>query len=244
MFFAVWRIFRPFIPCIKNCYPQQLFEFGEFSKWHGRLAILLKFVAKEQRISVATKISDAEALKALKEGDRFLIDRLYRQFYPSIAQMVRTNQGNEDDARDLFQDAMMVVYSKAKSQDFRLSASLHTYLYAVARNLWLKKLRQVKGREVTIQDIGESIDESAANDWIEHQHEAKRQLLRRKLQELGEGCRDILLLSMTGMKIPQLVEKLKLSSELYARQRKFKCKEQLTRMVQADPSYKALMDHD
>jgi hypothetical protein len=77
-------------------------------------------------------------------------------------------------------------------------------------------------------------------DAAEYEHEAQLQLYRRKFRELGDGCQELLRLSFTVKNIAEIVEKLGMSSELYARQRKFKCKEQLTRLIQSDPEYQRL----
>jgi RNA polymerase sigma factor (sigma-70 family) len=185
---------------------------------------------------------DQEILDGIRRGESKSLGLLYKQHYPRIAQMVRTNSGTEDDARDLFQDAVMVLYGKVREGDFKLSSSLFTYLFAVARNLWLKKLRTVARQGVTISMDVESMDVTDAAEEAEWLHEARMQLYRRKFRELGQGCQDLLTMSAAGKKIAEIVEKLGLSSELFARQKKFKCKEQLTRLIQVDPAYKRLQD--
>ncbi len=188
-------------------------------------------------------LSDKEAFIGIQKGDSQVLAKLYKMYYPRIATMVKSNSGSEDDARDLFQDAMMVLFSKSKNPDFELRSALYTFLYSVARNLWLKKLRNIKGQGITIRDDMELRDDSNENEQQELLLEARRQLFRKKFRDLGTGCQDILKLSMAGKKIPEIVAKLNLSSELYARQKKFKCKSQLTKLVQNAPEYKSLM-HD
>lgn len=188
-------------------------------------------------------LSEQDAIRAIQNGDHSILSRIYHLHYPRIAQMVRTNSGTDDDARDLFQDAMMVLYSNAKKPDFKLSSSLFTFLYSVSRNLWLKKLRNLKGQGITIREEVELKDESQDVAQEEVLFEAKRQLLRKKFRELGDGCRELLSLAMEGKKIPEIVATLGLSSELYARQKKFKCKTQLTTLVQNDPEYQYLMEN-
>ena len=188
-------------------------------------------------------LSDKEAFTGIQKGDSLVLAKLYKLHYPRIATMVKSNSGSEDDARDLFQDAMMVLYSKAKNPSFELSSSLYTFLYSVSRNLWLKKLRNIKGQGITIRDDLELRDDSDENVQNELLLEARRQLFRKKFRDLGAGCQDILKLSMEGKKIPEIVAKLDLSSELYARQKKFKCKSQLTKLVQNATEYQSLM-HD
>ena len=82
-----------------------------------------------------------------------------------------------------------------------------------------------------------NFDESDSQAW---EQEARRQLFRRKLLSLGQGCQDILKLSLRGVSVRDIVQQLGLSSEGYARKKKFKCKAQLIRAIQEDSGYEAL----
>lgn len=74
--------------------------------------------------------------------------KIYQQHFPSIKRYILNNSGTEADAEDIFQDAMVVILEKYMLDDFKLTATLKTYIYAVSKNLWLKKLRTKKGNEI------------------------------------------------------------------------------------------------
>ena len=84
----------------------------------------------------------------------------------------------------------------------------------------------------------EYIDENVEEEELTR--EAQYQLYRKKFRELGEGCRKLLQLSMAGKRMREIVAQLGMSSEQYARKRKFQCKQQLIRLIRQDPSYDAL----
>ena len=84
-------------------------------------------------------------LELLRAADTATLENLYDQVFPMIAAHVRQNGGNTDDARDVFQEALIALLESAKRPDFTLTASPSTYLFAVSRNLWLKQLRSNKG---------------------------------------------------------------------------------------------------
>lgn len=229
---------------LPNCQSKIVFFFclGIFRRQGNAKSIFhylaLQFQCDTRRLVV---LSDKEAFIGIRNGDSLVLSQLYKMHYPRIASMVKSNSGSEDDARDLFQDAIMVLYTKSKNPDFNLSSSIYTFLYSVSRNLWLKKLRKLKGQGITIREDVELRDESIESEQEELLLEARRQLFRKKFRDLGDGCQDLLKLSMAGKKIPEIVATLNLSSELYARQKKFKCKNQLTKLVQSAPEYHSLM---
>lgn len=193
----------------------------------------------------SSTIADTDLLQGIAAGDAKAVHRMYQDYFPRILSYVRKNNGNEDAARDLFQDALMVIYKKAQDPSFRLESALFTYLYAVCRNLWLKKLKRSDKERVTSWDNGEYNGEAAGITEAfegdeELMHEARYQLYRRKFRELGEACQKILSLSLAGKSMEFIVNEMGLSSVGYARKRKFKCKEQLMRRVQDDPAFREL----
>lgn len=183
------------------------------------------------------QIRDDEYLAGIRKSDPRILNRIYQDFFPRIANAIRQNSGYETDARDIFQDALVVIFKKARDPEFRLTSSFYTYLYAVSRNLWLKKLRKKDRDWVTIDREMESIDDGPELLDEEIRLEAQYQLYRRKLKELGDQCRELLLLSLSGMRVAEIVKKMGFSSEGYARKRKFKCKEQLIKLVRKDPEF-------
>lgn len=76
----------------------------------------------------------------LKEGQPCAFNLLYRTYYPVIEKFILANSGSIDDARDIFQDTM-IIFNRNLSAGLQLTSSLKTYLYAISKNLWLKTLR-------------------------------------------------------------------------------------------------------
>ena len=89
-------------------------------------------------------ISDNTLLDQLKNEDNASFEILYKFYYPSIEAHITQNFGNTEDAEDVFQEAIIVLLQKVRQENFVLTSSLKTYLFAIARNLWLKRLRDNK----------------------------------------------------------------------------------------------------
>jgi len=69
------------------------------------------------------------------------IEDLYIQCYPTIKRYIADNNGNAKDAEDVFQDALVVFYQKARNPDFDLNCTILTFIYSISKNLWLNKLK-------------------------------------------------------------------------------------------------------
>ncbi|RZM02674.1 MAG: sigma-70 family RNA polymerase sigma factor, partial [Pedobacter sp.] len=86
--------------------------------------------------------TDETLLIGLAEGSDKALSQLYRQHYPMVSQLVINNSGSADDAQDIYQETLIVLFEKVSAGDFELNCQLKTFIYAVARRLWLKQLAQ------------------------------------------------------------------------------------------------------
>ncbi|MDQ1152448.1 RNA polymerase sigma factor (sigma-70 family) [Sphingobacterium zeae] len=86
--------------------------------------------------------NDEQIIEGIKDGNSFAIDAIYKRYYPSISHMILQNNGREDEAKDIFQEAVIVLYDKVSKGNFELSSKLKTYLYSICRRLWLKQLNR------------------------------------------------------------------------------------------------------
>lgn len=80
-------------------------------------------------------------ISLLRAGDRLAYETLYSEHYRTVEKYIVKNSGSIDDAKDIFQDTLLILLQKLKADDFELTASLKTYIIAIAKNLWFKRLR-------------------------------------------------------------------------------------------------------
>lgn len=135
--------------------------------------------------------SENALLKGLAIKDRQATETIYREHYGLIQTLIINNNGTIDDARDIFQEAVLVLYEKAQDADFELNCQIKTYLYSVARRLWLKRLQQL---QKFVPDIEERFESVPVEEDLE-QHDRKNQemlLMEKAMQHLGEPCRSLL----------------------------------------------------
>lgn len=107
-----------------------------------------------------------------------------------IFSFIRDNNGSNEEAADILQDAMCVLNDKIKDPSFQLTASLSTFLYSISRNLWLMKLRRA-GTEQRIKDTVKYLDDPIQIDFDE-ERETLLNNIEKSLAKLGEACRKII----------------------------------------------------
>ncbi|MFV0605072.1 MAG: RNA polymerase sigma factor [Niabella sp.] len=131
-------------------------------------------------------------LKGLARNDKKAAEEIYKNNFNLIQVLVVNNSGTPDDAKDIFQEAMVVLYEKARSGSFELNCQIKTYLYSVAKRLWLKKLQQSN------RYVNELGDDSMANVSVEEDLEehdtkdAEYEMMHVSIAKLGDPCKSLL----------------------------------------------------
>ena len=130
-------------------------------------------------------------LEGLAKNERQAIETIYKQHYNMVQALIINNNGSIDDARDIFQETMIVLYEKARSGTFELNCLLKTYIYSVGRRLWLKKLQQQQKFVPEMNGIDEVVP---VEEEIEAHGERNMefQTMEKAMLNLGEPCRSLL----------------------------------------------------
>ena len=92
-----------------------------------------------------------ELINDLKGENNYSFGQLYKTYFSMVNRFVLNNSGQTEDAEDLFQDTMLVLIEKLRQDNFELTASIKTYIMAIAKNIWLKKCGQIMMYHLVIQ---------------------------------------------------------------------------------------------
>ena len=140
---------------------------------------------------MSTLEQDLILLEGIADEDKGSIEQLYRLYYTMVQSMVLANAGNNDDAADLFQETVIVLYEKIKKGNFELQCLLKTFLYSVARRLWLKKLQQQQRYISQADGLPETI---LVEDEIESHLKLQNDfyLMESSMNKIGEPCKSLL----------------------------------------------------
>jgi RNA polymerase sigma factor (sigma-70 family) len=140
---------------------------------------------------VKQEINEQLLLKGLANNDSKAIDTIYKDNFSTVQAFILNNNGTYDDARDIFQEAMITLYEKSKSESFVLTSQIKTYIYSVCKRLWLKRLQQI-GRYVA---AGEGLEETLPVEMDLEFHEKRNvefAIMERALNSLGEPCKSLI----------------------------------------------------
>jgi RNA polymerase sigma factor (sigma-70 family) len=180
-------------------------------------------------------MKDLEIIERIRKGDETALDFLYKKNFRMMLKLILKNSGSEDDAKDVFQDALIVFWQKVKSDDnFTLTSKISTYLYSVCLNLWRKELDRKKRHTYDQPDRSETQDQDAKE---------RNEIINRCIQELGDTCRKILIYYyFDRLSMADIADKLGFSNSDTAKTKKYKCKKELDSKIKETYSASDFLD--
>jgi len=177
-------------------------------------------------------------IEGIRKSNSTVIREIYKEYHKAIVHLVETNSGTKDDAHDVFQEGLVIVFQKVQKADFQLTSNFLTYFYAICRNIWLNKLRKKSNKEVTLDAKMLSMVEDTTDSTIDQSEQFF--LYRKMFLRLGKDCQRLLDLFLQKVKMAEIMEHMGYGSISYTKKRKFLCKEKLVKLIKEDPSFKEL----
>lgn len=181
--------------------------------------------------------ADTALLAALMEGgqaaDAALV-QLYHQNRAQIGQLVLNNQGDEAAAKDIMQESMIALYENVRAGRFKGASKLSTYLYGIARLLWLNRLKRARLETQKLEQIQAEVAIEALPNWmLEGESKAA---IQRLLSTLGQACQKVLVDNIYfGYDMRAIARRMNFSNEQVARNKKHRCLKKLKQLIQEQP---------
>jgi RNA polymerase sigma factor (sigma-70 family) len=171
-------------------------------------------------------ISDNTLLDNLKSEDNASFEVLYKLYFPAVESYIIQNFGSTEDAEDIFQEAIIVLLKKIRCTDFVLTSSLKTYIFAIARNLWLKRLRDNK--LITVDNFDKYQREDEQLHFELNPEPTKEEKVTSWLTKITENCQRILkAIFFYKEPMSSLMQKMGWKNKHTAANQQYKCIQQV-----------------
>jgi RNA polymerase sigma factor (sigma-70 family) len=180
--------------------------------------------------------SDEAILEGLRLRSDYIINFIYKEFFPVIKFLVTENGGADEDAEDIFQDGIIILYNKISLNQLVLTSSFKTYMYSVCRNLWLQKLNKRKAIYDKLSAVEEFID--LPTDILQEISAAEvemHRIIQMHFLSMPDDCQKVLKLFIKNIPLREIAGIMGFKTESYAKTRKYLCKEDLKKRIADDP---------
>lgn len=178
-------------------------------------------------------------IKGIRNHESPVLNYVYDTYYPIIEGYIIHNQGSREQARDIFQEAMIVVYNKIKSDQLELTCKFGTYLYAICKNMWIQERKKyllraekLKRQPLVVNDPGPA-DDPLLQDHLSH-------LFNKHFGDLSEDCQKILSMYFNNFSVEDIRTAMNYKDLHHTADRKYRCKKSLVKRIVNDPLFKRL----
>ena len=173
-----------------------------------------------------TVVSEIEIIHSIRKGDQKPLEAIYVEHYPMIKDYILKNSGSEIEAKDVYQDGMIILHEKLMDPAFLLSAKISSFLFSICRNIWLKQLRTKKKLPKTMLDENQDFVPDMVDDHFEKEERLKK--ISNAMKELGDSCKKILtLFFFEKASMNEIAQQLGYTNEANAKNQKYKCMKKL-----------------
>ncbi|MEM8523297.1 MAG: sigma-70 family RNA polymerase sigma factor [Bacteroidota bacterium] len=187
--------------------------------------------------SITNIDENTKYINGIVENDFAILQQMYKESLPEVVKYVKRNSGTLDDAKDIFQEGILVIFKKAKEGNLTLTTSFHNFLFLVCKRIWLKKLTKKGKKEVPFEEEWEfSFEDTLEEEFLQHK---KWKLFHQKFQQLAEECQKVLKMWFNKQSSKTIAQEMGYTED-YAKRKKYKCKAGLTELIKKDALYKDL----
>jgi DNA-directed RNA polymerase specialized sigma24 family protein len=155
-------------------------------------------------------------------SDTAVFVKLYETAFPGVARFVKKMGGGIDDARDIFQDSLVIYYENQRSGK-NIFTNEAAYISGIARHLWYKKFKtEIKKSDLDpeLYRLVNEEDLKVSSSLLEY------------LEATGKKCMELLKsFYYDGLPMKEIAVNFKFSGERSATAQKFKCLEKVREAV-------------
>ena len=185
--------------------------------------------------------NDNEIMECLRNRQSYVVRWLSDRYLQMIRLMVYQMGGTLEDAKDIFQDGLIIMLEKIDNEDFVLTCKFKTYLYCVCQNLWKSVL--VK-RQAATNYFNRRVEEDNNVDFTELQdNKLYENIFYDVFETLDPVCRKILKLYWQEVSPKEIAETLGYTYG-YVRKKKSEGQAEFISKVKSNPEYRSIMNSE
>ncbi|PIP53685.1 MAG: hypothetical protein COX07_09365, partial [Bacteroidetes bacterium CG23_combo_of_CG06-09_8_20_14_all_32_9] len=149
--------------------------------------------------------SNEQLIDGIRFNNPKILTFIYRHYYPMIENIIINKyKGTTADAKDVFQDSLIVIYEGAISNPpLKIEYSFFTFLATLCKRRMIRKIhRNVNFVSYESEDELLQDSESEISELINKAERIK--LYQKHLNEIGEKCRELIKLVLEGYSIKEI----------------------------------------
>jgi RNA polymerase sigma factor (sigma-70 family) len=177
------------------------------------------------------QFTDNDFMVGLLNGNNDVLSALYKKYYNIVLKFILYNSGTSAAAQDVYQETIIVLFESVKKPGFELKCQLQTYIFSIAKRLWLKELKK-NGKTFLFKESEENNLVDVSEDLKEFdEKEAEIEKMNNSLIDLGEPCSELIKdFYINKLSMEEIAEKFGYTNADNAKTQKYKCLQRLKKI--------------
>ncbi len=181
-----------------------------------------------------------QIIRGIRNKKNHVILWLYEQILPVLEGYVAQMGGSSSDAKDLLQEAMIVVFQKIRKEAFEPRKNIPEYIVGICKKMWFDRLSE-RRKLLNLGDLEGSEDpmedELPEDTEPVNPEEIKRTLYLRHITALKKECREILYMVRQGITLEEISRIYGYPDAKIMYNKKAYCLQKLIERIKNDPEY-------
>ncbi len=191
---------------------------------------------QESSIQITEDLPLLKTAVLIKKNDAATLKNLYKTNFAKVRRYVLRNNGDEQAAKDVYQEAFVAMWINIKNDRFTAESetAINGYLFQIAKYKWLDHVRSVKYKNTTF--INREIEYDAPDSDHTELQNGRIAIIMDSIDQLGERCQLLLKLFYFERRPYREIAEIMAMDEASARNAKYRCQEQLKKLTQNIPN--------
>lgn len=179
-------------------------------------------------------------IQAIREGDKSVVGELYKTLLPQITSYIKVNGGTTDDAKDIFQDAIMVLVRQILLNRFDEDKRVEPFIYTIAKNLWINKAKRDKKMHFVDELYGEGEYGDVITEHITNKEQ--KSVIEVLMKKVGEKCSRLMKAAIYDeLSHKEIMEQFGYTNTNVVKTYMMRCKKKLKEIVKNNPHLREVL---
>lgn len=185
--------------------------------------------------------NNKKVLEGILKKNRLIIEKFVEYNFTKLLVFVKNNSGTVEDAEDLMQDALIVLYKIVKNSEVKIEENLNLYFSGIYRKLWFRQIQnKLKQSDVYYNDISDATTLMLNEETLQEINRNERyKLYKKHYYKLDKLCKKIFKMVKNGVHVLEIANELKYKKQ-YIYTKKILCKKELLERIMKDPMFEKL----
>lgn len=172
----------------------------------------------------------------IRQGnDKEVLNHLYKKVLPLVKRYILNNNGNNEDAHDIFHDVLMLFYEQVVRWEFDEKYKAFGYIYRICMFRWINKCKKDKNIQLS-EELPEIAEEQIVDRSYDPVSGEERNMIKELFSNIGEKCVELLTYTIySNMLMEDIMVRMGMNSVDATRMQQMRCKKKLMKEIEKNP---------